>query len=394
MADREQLVVIDADSHVTEPPDLWTSRLGKQWIDQAPRVVRDEKRGFDRWWVGDKRLGGVAASAAAGWHEYPPAFPPTLDEAHPGAWNAGDRLRVLDEYGVWAQVLYPNLLGFSQFAFLALEEEMRRECFKAYNDFLIDFASEDPRRYIPILAVPYWDVDFAVSEVKRGAAKGHKGLLFPSRFDKIDLPPIWHRHWDPLYAVAQDLGLSINFHTAFSSILTEAELRSAAARDYDKSVGDFARSGGLIMLDAQRTLGDLLMSDVGDRFPALNFVIVESGVGWVPYMLESLDWSWKGAGGAGLMGRSLDSSLPSEVFRRQVYSTFWFEDEALFANMGLIPDNIMFSTDFPHPTSLSPGPASPAPHPAEKIADIIKGAGDLADKVLYSNAARVYHHDI
>jgi predicted TIM-barrel fold metal-dependent hydrolase len=213
----DEIRVIDADSHVTEPPDLWTSRLGKELLDYSPRVLYDERRSFDRWWIGRKRLGGVAASAYAGWHEPMPAYPPTLAEAHPGSWNPVERLKALDEYGVWAQVLYPNLLGFQQYAFLSLPEPLRSECVKAYNDFLIDFTSEDPRRFIPILFVPYWDIDFALSEIKRGAAAGHKGALFPSAFFKQGLPMLSEGYWNPVYALCQDIGMSLNFHTAFQS---------------------------------------------------------------------------------------------------------------------------------------------------------------------------------
>src|SRR5580700_9286068 len=102
----DEIKVVDADSHVTEPPDLWTSRLGKELLEYAPRVLHDDRRNFDRWWIGEKRLGGVAASAHAGWHEPMPAYPPTLAEAHPASWNPADRIKLLDEFGVWAQVLY------------------------------------------------------------------------------------------------------------------------------------------------------------------------------------------------------------------------------------------------------------------------------------------------
>src|SRR5207248_748306 len=97
-----------------------------------------------------------------------------------------------------------------------------------------------------------------------------------------------------------------------------------------------------------------------DRFPRLKLVSVESGFGHVPFYLEALDWEWLTFGNTSPL-------LPSEYFRRQCYGTFWFERTTL-PLLAAYPDNFMFSTDYPHATSLSPGPASPADVPAEHVA--------------------------
>src|SRR5690606_32233422 len=100
------------------------------------------------------------------------------------------------------------------------------------------------------------------------------------------------------------------------------------------------------------------------------------------------DWQWKGSGAR---DRYPARMLPSEYFRRQVYAMFWFEEQSL----ELLPryqDNVMFETDFPHPTSLHPGPASYSPSPAEIIRrDTAIVGEDVMRKVLHDNAARVYH---
>ena len=98
-------------------------------------------------------------------------------------------------------------------------------------------------------------------------------------------------------------------------------------------------------------------------FPHLNFVSVESGAGWVPALLEALDWQWHNAGVA--KEHPEYKLLPSEFFRRQVYACFWFEREMITRAAELYPDNLMYETDFPHPTSMSPGPATIAQHPRE-----------------------------
>ena len=84
----------------------------------------------------------------------------------------------MDEYGIWAQVLYPNVAGFGAGKVLAIGDvELMLGCVQAYNDFLTDYASADPNRLIPIMALPFWDMDLTEKEIARCVAAGHKGVI-------------------------------------------------------------------------------------------------------------------------------------------------------------------------------------------------------------------------
>ena len=151
--------VIDADTHITEPGDLWTSRLPARFKEQAPHIVRNPESGIETWQIGgaDTFL-PVGFTAVAGWPEPFPAAPKTMDEVPKAAYDASARLEYMDRVGIWAMALYPNVGGFGSQAFLKLEDpELMLECVRAYNDFLIDWISPDPRRFIPIMATPFWD---------------------------------------------------------------------------------------------------------------------------------------------------------------------------------------------------------------------------------------------
>ena len=75
--------------------------------------------------------------------------------------------------------------------------------------------------------------------------------------------------------------------------------------------------------------------------------------------------------------------LPSEYFRRQVYAMFWFETESL-ALLPRYQDNVMFETDFPHPTCLYP-------EPLKNAADNLAGLSPTArEKILGRNAKLLY----
>jgi predicted TIM-barrel fold metal-dependent hydrolase len=137
---------------------------------------------------------------------------------------------------------------------------------------------------------------------------------------------------------------------------------------------------------------DTIFGGICERFPNLSFVSVESGVGWVPFLLEAMDWQWENCG---LRVEHPDNLLPSEYFRRQFYACFWFERGTLPAAIKSVgEDNILYETDFPHPTSQSPGPAS-AGVPAKVYIDQVMA--DLPEttirKILHGNAAKLYDLD-
>jgi predicted TIM-barrel fold metal-dependent hydrolase len=381
-----ELAIIDVDSHVTEPPDLWTSRMSDKWGDKVPHVRWDEDAQEERWFIGDARLSGVGASACAGWPEPFPNYPPKLADTDPAAWDAEHRLRRLDELGVMTQVLYPNVLGVHSASIIAQKDaEFMLDCVRAYNDFITEFSSVDPKRLVPLTMLPFWDLDASVAEIERCYNNGHRGIITASKFDAVGYPALASGHWDPVFDAAQALDLSINFHIGFSAL---------AQTDLEKAYGDkfemrqFVKDSVMTFLGNATTIVDLILSGLCDRYPRLNFVSVESGAGYIPYLLEAMDWQWVNTG---CPKQFPGSALPSEVFRRQIYGTFWFENNALDAIGGLV-DNMMFETDFPHPTSLSPGPASWADRPSDMAArNLSRFPPETVAKLLHDNAARVYH---
>jgi len=383
----EDLRVIDTDTHVCEPPDLWTSRVPAKWRDVVPHTELNPETGYQHWRIGDSWLMGTGFYAVAGWGEYPPNGPHELTEpgVDPGAWDPKERLKRMDEYGIHAGVLYPNLIGFESPLFMRLGPDVSLACVRAYNDFLTEWASADPERLIPITMVPFWDQDAAVAEIQRCTEKGHRGILFANKYEMIGLPPFYDPYWDRIYAATEEAGLSVNFHVGFTSSTDgSAKAMTNLLAHFDPRVA--AKGTALGMMGNADSIASIVTSGLCDRFPTLKFVSVESGFGYITYLLDSLDWHWKG------YGAHLQSPmLPSEYFRRQCYGSFWFETETL-SLLETYPDNFMFETDYPHPTSMSPGPASPAEIPAEHIARHFANVPpEITAKVMHDNAAAVYH---
>ena len=393
--------IFDSDTHVTEPPDLWTSRVASKWGDLVPHVRFDpgnageDKDGIsllstqaeDAWYIGEEKIAGAASSAPAGWKEPYPSHPPTLAEALPSTYDASERLKYMDEMGIAANVLFPNVAGLGSQIFLKLKEpKLMLECARAYNDFLIDWVAPDPKRFVPMCCTTFWDVETAPAEIERAAKMGHRGLVFTGTPQSHGLPLLADRHWDPIWAAAQACNMPICFHVG------SGDFDEMIDPDYIKSFGlktFFALQTTKTFLENGNQLADLLLSGILPRFPELKFISVESGIGWIPFVLESVDYHFQV--GEAAKERPEFKMLPSEYFHRQVYGCYWFERTApkyLLEAVGV--NNILFETDFPHPTCL---------YGREAIDSHIEaGLGGQPEavqrRILHDNAAELFGFDL
>jgi predicted TIM-barrel fold metal-dependent hydrolase len=268
------------------------------------------------------------------------------------------------------------------------DPDLMMACVRAYNDFLADFSSVDPRRFVPIMALPMWDMDLCQREISRGVTLGHKGVIMTGEPTFWGLPKLADPHWDPLWAAAQEAGLSINFHIGSGDMSIFETAYEGAGRH-----ANYAGFGVQFGMANVRVIANLITGGVCHRFPDLQFVSVESGIGWIPFALEHLDWQWKNCGVP--LEHPEYELLPSEYFKRQMYGCFWFETDTARQAIELLgPERVLYESDFPHPTSMSPGPATAAVEPRQFIADQL---GDLPDdvlhKILHDNAASLYRLD-
>ncbi len=387
----DQIRVVDTDCHITEPVDIWTSRLSEQkWGDKIPHVRDHPDTGKPVWILNGEHASPIARMAMAGWREWMPSHPPTLEDADPASWEPNYRLERMDEYGIYCEILYPNVGGFGNASFLQLEYPAPMlECVQVYNDFQTEWCSADPKRLIPITSTPFWDLDATVKEIERCAKLGHKGVLMSGSPEKNGQVHLGHPDWAKVFHTAEDLGLPINFHVGsggFDVMQDQYEGNGPQANIAQGSVKMFMAN--------VKQVCDVIASGICHRHPKLNIVSVEAGIGWLPFVLEALDWQW-GNNGAFLEHPEFELK-PSEYFKRQVFAPFWFEKEtALDAINRIGADSFLYETDFPHPTSMSPGPASIADVPKDYIEDLFSQMSeDARTKILRDNAARIYHLDL
>ena len=320
---------------------------------------------------------------------FSPNHPPRFSDIDPATWDPDSRLRWMDDCGIYAQTLYSNL-GMFNLAGLQKDPGLMLEICRTYNDFQTEWCSTASDRLLPLTQLPFWDLEATLTEIERGALAGHRGVVFTQEPANYGLPPLVNEHWDPMWARLQEMGLPVNFHVGTSRTRDEFAQRDDVLH-LDKAGGIV---GNVLTLTGNlKTISQLIVNGICHRFPRLNFVSVESGIGWIPFLLEELDWQWKN------VGFSLDHPeyelLPSEYFRRQIFGCFWFESGSAIAAIEQIgADNILYETDFPHPTCMSPGPATSAIKPIDYLKENFAHLPDtVLSKVLHDNAARIYHLD-
>ena len=264
---------------------------------------------------------------------------------HPAAGRPGHtdphaRLEDLNADGVDASVMYCEV---SAFRYLYLLKEGNREATRAFNQTMSDFSSLDPNRMIVSYQIPIHDIDGAVAEVKWVAAQGGKSLQLPVFPAELGLPDYWDKRYDPLWQAIQETNLPICLHIGLNT-----QLESLAKRDPTPQKGIFV---GAVALTTAEPLGMFIMGGVFERFPKLKVVFVEPGLGWVSWWLYIADDLRQRQG----YEFPAIKELPSHYFHKNVSLTFIDEPDAYRqAQERLGVDNIMWSSDYPHPVSSWP----------------------------------------
>jgi predicted TIM-barrel fold metal-dependent hydrolase len=378
------LKIIDVDSHLTEPHDLWSRRAPAKYKSRLPRV---EKVGEKRVWVVDDgiELGGAMPSSVIrkdgqksrgvewmGWQ---------IEDVHAASWDMKARVELLDTLGLYAQVLYPNIAGFGSQNFMKVkDDDLRLACAQVYNDAMAEIQAESAGRLLPMALMPWWNIEQSVAEVARAKQMGLKGIVMCSDPDSIGLPDLGADAWLPFWVAVDDSGLAVNFHIGASE--TSFNMFGRAAWPSMGWTRRLALGSAALFVENSRVISNLIYSGLLDRCRRLKIVSVESGIGWIPFVLESIDYEWEETGS--IQEKKLERK-PSDYFRKHIYGCFWFEKTAPIHLIDVVgEDNVLFETDFPHPTCLYP-------NVQEHIAEVSRGWSETRKrKILQDNAAALY----
>lgn len=394
--------IIDCDAHITEPANLWISRAPAAMRDRVP--VQKTVDGVTAWYLHDQlwaSTGGNTISTGGekilGSHVVQP-----FDLVDVSAWSARERLELIGKMGIWGQILYPNGVGFASNHIFAIEDDAERTAvLQIYNDFLADIQHESGERLFPQALLPIWDMDLTVKEMTRLIEKGIRGFTLSDKPEMIGLPELHESYFDPMWDLFNSTGTVANFHIGAGNRREEMEALRSGVPARKTAAGEippvappvwnlYGRQRKLAVFSTQlymsnvRIIVNLCMSNLFDRYPNLKIVSAESGIGWVPFILEAMEYQFDEMvtekDEVGLAQRR-----PAEYFRDHIYVMFWFEQVGaakLIEDIGV--NNVLVETDIPHPTCLYPTPAA-------HFARVLSSLPDEGKRrVLQDNAAELY----
>ena len=371
-----QEMVISSDSHVFEPPGLWTNRIEARFRDRAPHIMRVGD--VDNLFVeGDQYLSGIGLISGAGTRFEAPediSHEGRLEDVHVGGYDPEEHIQDMKLDGVAREVLYPSQ-GLSLFK--VRDSALLSAIFRAYNDWLAEFCNTHPDRLKGIAMINLDDVVDGIKELERTAKMGLVGAMiseYPPEAQRYDIPD-----YEPFWAAAQDLNMPLSLHTATSR---EGKSRSSGP----SSTRDASSRANKVFLPAT-SLCDMIFAGVFERHPELRVAIVEFELAWAAHLLGTMDYTY--------IERQKEASyrfkggvLPSDFFRNNVYVSFQEDHIGIRLRDVTGVDTLMWGSDYPHSEATFP-------RSQEIINRILEGVPqDERAKIVGGNTARLYSFDL
>ncbi|HWW63443.1 MAG TPA: amidohydrolase family protein [Sphingomonadaceae bacterium] len=372
--------LISCDDHLDLnmlPADLWTSRLPEHLRDRAPHIEMRDGRAV--WICEGQNWGGW--NGHAGKPTGPKPIFTALDrgghidqtERRPAVPEL--RLADMDRDGVYSHVIFGPVTSIN------LEDvELRDACYRVYNDWLAEFCAVAPDRLIGVPMLPEFP-ESATAELYRLAEKG----IFKQANLQIAAanPRLHDERWEPFWNALEETGIILSFH-----VVVFMPKASDPARGKVAGVLTHAKSFVEQFIDP---FVDLFAWGILERHPKIKIVIAESGVGWLPWLVEELDYRhwrlweakefWEDKGGIPL------KTKPSDLFKRQIYATFQESPTAMSLLQFYGENNLLWATDYPHPDSIWPNSRAAIQRQMGHLpAEVIR-------KLTHDNAAKLYGLD-
>lgn len=371
--------IISGDSHIVEPPDLYTARGDARFRDRVPRMERRKTptgQYYDAWFIGDVQVGTLGAVAQAGQRFEDPSqidFLALWENVRRAAYDPHEMIKDLEMDGVWGACLQPSQ---GLFWYQIADSELLSDLCRAYNDWIADFCRPYSERLKGIGTINVDDVDEACAELERCAKLGLVGAFIPV----YPLPDRPYRHpiYERLWWTAQDLDMPLLLHifTNRAGIPgCEVTLNLNEVTAAGRSTADYW---------VRYSLTAMIFSGVFDRCPRLKVGSVEHEMAWLPHWLKQMDHIYSERPVYTKGWRSRQGLLPSDYWRRNMFVEFMEDDIGIQLRHIIGVENMIWGSDFPHPESTWP----------QSMRFLDRLFGDVPDedrrKITSENAAKMF----
>ena len=366
---RGKFRIVDADAHIDPPHTFWAEYLPAHLKVMAPTIEEGNECDFVVFEGRKRPLVMLANQGGRKGQDF--KIMGKLCDLHDSATPA-KRLAVMDEDGVDVEILYGGgPLG-------TMNSELYIESFRAYNRWLADFCAYDPKRLVGVAYLPMRDIDETLGLLREAVALGHRSInipAFPQAADGVSTSAkvakiqeaqgaaltgdpssekaYWHPEYDRFWAEVQELDVTVTFHLGG---------RAARFGEKDHFLSDLV----MTKVAMAEPVAMAIFGCLFDRFPKLRWGIIESGVGWMPWMAEYMDRTWEKQR---FWIESKLKNLPSVYMDQNIYGSF-INDRMGFVNCHQPGGkNVMWSSDFPHSETTYPNSLSAIARDSVGIAD-------------------------
>ena len=329
--------LVSADSHIAEPPDLWTSRIDAKFRDRAPRLVSTDD--------GDAYIidGAMTAAGGIGLIATKPKY---LDphrsfgmkgfwaDVPEGGYDPVARAEEMDREGIEAELVYTSF-GLGLFALT--DHEYRRACLRAFNDWLAEHCAGAPNRLFGVAMIATDDIDRSVAELERCVGMGLRGAMIS--IGQASGEDYAEARFRPFWSAVESLEVPISLHVA----ATETGWKNTGSNFADFSC---------VFTPTMYAITAMIFSGLFDQHPKLKVLSVENDASWPLPVLERMDDRWVHdqlwAPGTGRPAGITSGRMPSEIFHAHVACTF-MRDRTAIVNREIIGrNNLMWGADYPH----------------------------------------------
>ena len=337
-------MIVDCDSHVMEPADLWQTYLEPQYRDRAIRIERRD--GVEHLIIGEVSVLAGALAGLGGAHQpRERLFTGELtyaDGCEPASYDPAARLTLFDSWGVDAGILFPTI-GILPFP--TDDQDLASAYCRAYNRWQLDFSRAAAGRTAPIALINWHDVEAAEAELRTCLRAGFKGLFVPPEVIGERRPS--DPHYDPIWRLCEEAGVPACLLVVVRFTGTGAFGTWGATRPGSVFSFSMGATGQLMPC-----LAAMIVDRLFERFPKLKMVSVEAGCGYAAYLMDRLDEKYAHFGPFAPM-----SMKPSDFIRRNCWFVAEPEERTIGAMLDLVgEDRILWGSDYPHVDSTLEAP--------------------------------------
>jgi predicted TIM-barrel fold metal-dependent hydrolase len=377
--DPHKLFVVSSDCHANEPGNYLSDYVEPAYRHRLPRVERRDDG--SEWFVTEGnspvRLKGPASGAGSEPAEVGTRMDDEDRRRTAAARDVASRLADQDADGVDVELIFPTK---GLLCWATPDPVFAMAMCRAWNRWAYDEFSPDGYhggRTLPLASIAAGDLDGALAEVAWAAERGLVGVCLgnspiygPKTPGKLEYNDPLFR---PLWAAIEEAGLTLTFHVS-------------TGRDPRAVTGDGGAVVNYVCHSMETTiepLVQLIAAGVLERHPQLRVGLVESGIGFLPWLLETMDYVHKAHH---FFVRPQLPELPSDYFRRQCFATFQ-EDHVGLATVEAfdLVDNVLWANDYPHHEGSWPHSAAAVERQMAHLSD------DARAKIIGLNAARVFN---